>query len=148
QHGRRGPGEPAAGLTEALLSAPRVLADLELTVPARADLERPVPTGLVAGSVVVVRGAYTGAPPSMQVRGKLGGVRTARSLRAAVATPPPAALVASFGLADLGRAAADGFALPPWFGRKLQRSAQLGITWAGRGGGESPGFLDDKIFRN
>lgn len=148
QHSRRSGGEPPEGLTEALLAAPAVLSDLRLALPRRAELDVPAPEGLVAGNVLVVRGSYTGAPPSIGVRGTLAGVRTARTLRAVASPPPPAALVASFGVADVDRAAADGFARPPWFGRNQQRVAQLGITWAGRGNGEARGFLDEKIFRN
>lgn len=146
QHARA--GDSGDRLTEALLAAPPVLADLELDLPKRAVLDSPAPTGLVAGNVLVVRGSYTGAPPTLRVRGKLAGKRTVTTLRAVASPPPPPALVASVGVADLARAAADGFALPPWFGRKLQRVAQLGILWSGRHGGEERGFLDAKIFRN
>ncbi|MDC0722066.1 hypothetical protein [Nannocystis bainbridge] len=148
QHARRSGGEPPEGLTEALLAAPAVLSDLELSLPRRASLDEPAPGALVAGNVLVVRGRYTGAPPSVGVRGKLAGARTSRTLRAVTTPPPPAALVASFGVADLERAAADGFTRPPWFGLNQQRVARLGITWAGRGNGEERGFLDEKIFRN
>ncbi|MCY1067013.1 hypothetical protein OV090_19735 [Nannocystis sp. RBIL2] len=148
QHARRSGGEPPEGLTEALLAAPAVLSDLELQLPRRAALDEPAPGGLVAGNVLVVRGHYTGAPPSVGVRGKLAGVRTSRTLRAVASRPPPAALVASFGVSDLDRAAADGFTRPPWFGLNQQRVARLGITWAGRGNGDERGFLDEKIFRN
>lgn len=147
QHGGRDPGAPAE-LTEAILAAPRVLGELSLDLPRRASLEGPAPRGLVAGGVVVVRGRYTGPAPTITVRGKLGGARTSQTLRAAASPAPPAALVASIGVADLGRAAADGYALPPWFGRRLQRVAQLGITWAGRGNGGDRGYLDEKIFRH
>ncbi len=147
QHGPGG-GESSGELTDALLAAPGVLADLSLELPRRATLDAPPPTGLVAGNFVVVRGRYTGAPPAVTVRGKLGGARTAHTLRAAATPPPPAAFVASVAVApDLARAASDGFSLPPWFGRKLQRIAQLGITWAGRGNGDERGYLDEKIFR-
>ncbi|PCC70218.1 hypothetical protein SAMN02745121_03461 [Nannocystis exedens] len=148
QHARRTGGEPPEGLTEALLAAPAVLSDLELQLPRRATLDEPAPGGLVAGNVLVVRGSYTGAPPTIGVRGKLAGVRTSRTLRAVASRPPPAALVASFGLSDLDRAAADGFTRPPWFNLNQQRVARLGITWAGRGNGDERGFLDEKIFRN
>ncbi|MDC0673219.1 hypothetical protein [Nannocystis radixulma] len=148
QHSRRSGGEPPEGLTEALLAAPAVLSDLELQLPRRVTLDVPAPDGLVAGNVLVVRGSYTGAPPSIGVRGKLAGVRTSRTLRAVASPPPPSALVASFGVSDLDRAAADGFTLPPWFGLNQQRVARLGITWAGRGNGDERGFLDEKIFRN
>lgn len=148
QHGREGEEGGAGELTDALLAAPGVLGDLSLELPRRATLDAPAPTGLVAGNFVVVRGRYTGAPPTVTVRGKLGAARTAQTLKAAATPSPPAAFVASVALApDLDRAAADGFALPPWFGRKLQRIAQLGITWAGRGNGDERGYLDEKIFR-
>lgn len=148
QHGRAGDEAAAGELTDALLAAPGVLGDLSLELPRRATLESTPPRGLVAGNFVVVRGRYTGAPPSVTVRGKLGGQRTSQVLRAAATPAPPAAFVASVGVApDLERAAADGFTLPPWFGRKLQRIAQLGIQWAGRGNGDERGYLDEKIFR-
>ena len=148
QHGRAGDEAGADALTDALLAAPGVLSDLSLELPRRATLDAPPPKGLVAGNFVVVRGRYTGAPPTVTVRGKLGGARTAQTLHAAATPTPPAAFVASVAVApDLDRAAADGFTLPPWFGRKLQRIAQLGITWAGRGNGLERGYLDEKIFR-
>lgn len=141
-------GESSGELTEALLSAPRVLSELSLDLPSRAELDGPPLRGLVAGGVAVVRGRYTGAAPTITVRGKFGTSRVSQTLRAAPTPPPPAALVASIGALDLERAAVDGFALPPWFGRNLQRTAQLGITWAGRGNGGERGFLDEKIFRH
>lgn len=146
QHGgrdARGPGE----LTRALLSSPGVLGELKVDLPPRAALEGTPPRGLVAGNVVVLRGRYKGAPPVVTVRGKLGASRTSQTVRTAPVKPPPAALVASVGVAGLDQAALEGFALPPWYGRKQQRTAQLGITWANRGNADERGFLDEKIFR-
>lgn len=147
QHGAAAEPGARSELTDALLAAPGVLSDLSLDLPRKATLDGPAPRGLVAGNFVVVRGRYEGAAPSVTVKGKHAGARLSQTLRATPTPPPPAAFVAATGVADLGRAASDGFALPPWFGRKLQRVAQLGITWAGRGGGEDRGYLDQKIFR-
>ena len=137
-------GEAAA---RNILSAPGVLRDLQVALPRQAVLEDSVPPGLVAGNVVVLAGSYTGGPPTVQVRGKLGDQRAHRSPRPELMLTPPAALAASVRPGGPDRAAAEGFATPPWYGRKYQRSARLDITWAGRGRVDDRGHLDEKIFR-
>lgn len=143
QHGSDG----SDALARAMLSAPGVLRDLQVTVPRHAVLEDSVPAGLVAGNVVVLNGSYTGRPPTLRVRGRLGEQRTQHSARPELRPTPPAALVASMGPGGPTQAAAEGFTVPPWYGRKYQRSARMDISWAGRGRGDEHGHLDEKIFR-
>lgn len=130
-----------------LLRAPGVLRELEVSLPSQAVLEDSPPAGLVAGNVVVLAGSYHRGPPSVRVRGKLGKSRQHLRPRAELMAAPPAALVASIRPTGPAQAALEGFAVPPWYGRKYQRNAQLGITWAGRGRGTDRGHLDEKIFR-
>jgi len=143
QHG----SDSSDTLARNILGAPGVLRDLQVSLPRRAVLEDSVPAGLVAGNVLVLAGTYTGGPPALRVRGKLGGQRTERSPRPELMTAPPAALAASVRPGGPERLAAEGFAVPPWYGRKYQRSARLDITWAGRGRVDDRGHLDEKIFR-
>ncbi|MEZ4384435.1 MAG: hypothetical protein R3A79_24110 [Nannocystaceae bacterium] len=130
-----------------LMAAPQVLRDLEIALPKSAVLDQAAPAGLVAGNFAVLSGTFEGRPPQPRIRGKIGNktIRVAPRTRSAAA--PPAALVASVGLAPLADAVAEGFAPPPWHTRKQQRDARLGITWAGRGGQVAKGFLDWRIFR-
>ncbi len=134
-------------LARAMLGAPGVLRDLQITVPRQAKLEDTVPAGLVAGNVVVLAGSYLGRPPKLRVRGRLGQQRTQQLPRPELRPTPPAALVASLRAGGPDQAATEGFAVPPWYGRKYQRSARMGISWAGRGHGDERGHLDEKIFR-
>lgn len=143
QYGRDG-GEAFA---RNLLRAPGVLRELSIGLPDHAVLDDPPPTGLVAGNAIVLAGTYTRGVPAVRVRGKLGKTRPQLRPQPEKMTPPPAALVASVRPAGPALAVAEGFALPPWYGRKHQRSAKLGITWAGRGRVEDRGHLDEKIFR-
>lgn len=143
QYGRDG-GEAFA---RNLLRAPGVLRELSVGLPPHAVLDDPPPAGLVAGNQVVLAGTYTRGVPTVRVRGKLGKTQQRLQPRPEKLTPPPAALVASVRPAGPAQAVAEGFALPPWYGRKHQRSAKLGITWAGRGRLEDRGHLDEKIFR-
>jgi hypothetical protein len=130
-----------------LLTAPGVLHDLDIRLPRQAVLEDSVPTGLVAGNAVILDGLYSGSPPAVQVRGRVGDRREQLTPRPTRIPAPPAALVASTRQAGAERSAGDGFAVPPWYTRKYQRSARLGITWANRSGGDDPGHLDEKIFK-
>ena len=143
QHG----SDSADAVARAMLSAPGVLRDLQVTVPRHAVLDDPAPAGLVAGNVVVLAGSYTGRPPALRVRGRLGAARAQRSPRPELRPTPPAALVATMRPSGPDQAAAEGFALPPWYGRRYQRSARMDISWAGRGRGDERGHLDEKIFR-
>lgn len=130
-----------------LLTAPGVLHDLDIKLPRQAVLEDSIPTGLVAGNALVLDGLYSGTPPAVQIRGRIGARREQLSPRPTRMPAPPAALVASTREAGTERSAADGFSLPPWYTRKYQRSARLGITWANRSGGDDPGRLDERIFK-
>ena len=130
-----------------LLRAPGVLRELDVSLPPQAVLEDSPPSGLVAGNVVVLAGTYRRGPPSVKVRGKLGKTRPQLRPRPELMVAPPAALVASIRPTGPAQAAAEGFAVPPWYGRRYQRTAQLGITWAGRGRTTDRGHLDEKIFR-
>jgi len=139
--------QKTAGVAD-LLEAPQVLRDLSVTLPKSAVLDQAAPAGLVAGNFVVLTGTYEGAtPPQPRLRGKIGqrNVRvTPKTVRAA---PPPTALVASVGVTPIADSVTEGFSPPPWLTRKHQRDAQLGITWAGRGGYTAKGFLDWRIFK-
>ena len=130
-----------------LLRAPGVLRELSIGLPPQAVLEDSPPTGLVAGNAIVLAGTYSAGPPRVRVRGRLGKTRQQLQPRAERMAAPPAALVASVRPAGPAQAVAEGFALPPWYNRKHQRSARLGITWAGRGGVDDRGHLDERIFR-
>ncbi len=136
------------GSVNDLLEAPQVLRDLTLTLPKHAVLHQAAPAGLVAGNFVVLRGSYRGSrPPRPQIRGKIGARRVRVTPKIIRAAAPPQALVASIGSTPLTDAIDDGFASPPWLTRKHQRTAKLGITWAGRGGYTAKGFLDWRIFK-
>lgn len=131
-----------------LLSAPRVMGKLELSMPAGMVLEQPPPSGLVAGSFVLLTGHYVGKPaPSLEVRGELGGDGITQRLRANEQERRPQALAAVVGGAP-DEAATEGFVRPPWYESEDQRTAELGIAQAGRGGVERKGYLDRKIFRH
>lgn len=143
QHG----GDGGEALARTMLSAPRVLRDLQVTLPRHAALADPVPAGLVAGNVVVLGGRYTGAAPTLRVRGRQGEQRVEQRPRAQTRPTPPAALVASLRPGGPTQAASEGFAVPPWYGRRYQRSARLDLSWAGRGRVDERGRLDEKIFR-
>lgn len=130
-----------------LLTAPGVLRDLEVRLPRQAVLEDSIPSGLVAGNALVLDGTYTGRPPAVQVRGRFGAASEQAAPRPSKMPAPPSALVASVRPTGADRLIADGYAVPPWYTRKYQRSARLGITWANRGGDSDPGRLDEKIFR-
>lgn len=130
-----------------LLTAPGVLHDLDVRLPRQAVLEDSLPTGLVAGNAVILDGLYSGSPPAVQIRGRIGDRREQLTPRPTRIPAPPAALVASTRQAGAERSAGDGFAVPPWYTRKYQRSARLGITWANRSGGDDPGRLDEKILK-
>ena len=131
-----------------LLRAPGVLRDLDVLV-ASASCPRGQPAlGPGRRQRRRARAApTTAAPPSVRVRGRLGKTRPQLRPRAELMTAPPSALVASIRPTGAAQAAAEGFAVPPWYGRKYQRTAQLGITWAGRGRNTDRGHLDEKIFR-
>jgi hypothetical protein len=131
-----------------LLAAPRVMGRLELPLPEAMVLDQPPPSGLVAGSFVLLTGHYVGKPaPSLEVRGELGSEAITSRLRANEQERLPQAVAAVVGGAA-DEAAGEGFVRPPWYEAEDQRTAQLGITQAGRGGVERKGYLDRKIFRH
>jgi hypothetical protein len=132
-----------------LLSAPKVLGDLAISLPRRAILHDDVPEGLVAGNFLVLEGRYEGrAPASVSIRGKLGKQTISTKLKAHRTGEIPAALVAAtHGPERLPSAIAEGFALPTWYTRRMLREARTQITQAGRAGHEVAGQLDASIFR-
>jgi hypothetical protein len=131
-----------------LLAAPRVMGKLELPLPDGMVLDQPPPTGLVAGSFVLLTGRYVGKPaPALELEGELGGQRVTSKLRAAEQERLPQAVAAKLGGSPV-EAAGEGFVRPPWYEAEDQRTAQLGIKQAGRGGVERKGYLDRKIFRH
>jgi hypothetical protein len=103
----------------------------------------------VAGNFVVLEGAYEGrAPASVTIRGKIGKQAISTKLTANRTPDVPDALVASTeGAEHTVSAAAEGFALPPWYTRRMLREARTQITHAGRAGHEVAGQLDERIFR-
>lgn len=131
-----------------LLAAPRVMGKLELPLPETMALDQPPPSGLVAGSFVLLTGRYVGKPaPLVEVKGELGGEAVTSRLRANERERLPQAVAAMVGGAA-DEAAGEGFVRPPWYESEDQRTAQLGIAQAGRGGVERKGYLDRKIFRH
>lgn len=131
-----------------VLAAPRVLGQLEVTLPETMALDQPPPNGLVAGNFVLLTGHYVGKPPaSVEVQGELGGDHVTVKLRAAEQERLPQALAAAVGSAP-GEAASEGYARPPWYATEDERTAALGIAHASRGGVERKGYLDRKIFRH
>lgn len=131
-----------------LLSAPRVMGKLELPMPEGMVLEQPPPSGLVAGSFVLLTGHYVGKPAaSLEIKGELGGEAVTSRLRANEQERRPQALAAVVGGAP-DEAVSEGFVRPPWYESEDQRTAELGIAQAGRGGVERKGYLDRKIFRH
>jgi hypothetical protein len=130
-----------------LLGAPQVLGDLEIDLPKGSTLEDEVPTGLVAGTFVVLRGRYIGKPPkSAKVSGYFGPKRIRTTMNAVELTRRPAALVATT-TADLADATSEGFARPPWYRNDHESDARRGITQAGRAGRQRRGYLDDRVFK-
>ncbi len=137
---------PDDGVLE-LLAAPRVLGDLDVALPANMVLDRDPPSGLVAGSVVVLSGHYLGkAAPRVVVRGRAGGKKLQQKLKAHAGSAEPAALVAVTA-GTLTDAVAEGFVRPSWHRARQQRIARQGIAQSGRRS-QQRGYLDDKIFRN
>jgi hypothetical protein len=141
-------GELGQGTGLELLASPRVLGDLSLSLPDNMTLETPIPTGLVAGSFVLLQGRYEGTPAKrIEIDGRFGNAKVERKLLADTQARAPEALVAVTA-GDLDEAVAEGFVMPPWYGPEAQRLAARGITQAGRAGRERKGYLDRKIFRH
>lgn len=130
-----------------LLAAPRVLGELAIDLPANMVLDTPLPTGLVSGNAVVLRGHYDGKPAArVVVRGRTGGHAMVRKVKANVAAPQSEAFVASTG-GSVDDARAEGLVRPVWLRARQQRLAREGVAQGGRGR-DRDGFLDAKIFRN
>jgi len=107
----------------------------------------PLPTGLVSGNAMVLRGSYSGiAAKRLTVRGRAAGRPVVRKVKASVAPAHAEAFVATKAelLAD---AQAEGLVRPTWLRPRQRRMAREGVAQAGRGR-EVKGFLDEKIFRN
>ena len=131
-----------------LLASPRVLGNLSIPIPENMTLDTPVPSGLVAGSFVLLTGRYLGTPAKrLEIDARFGDARISQKLAADTQPRLPEALVAVTE-GDLDQAASEGFVLPPWYGLSAQRVAHRGITQAGRVGHERKGYLDRKIFRH
>jgi len=106
-----------------------------------------LPTGLVSGNAMVLRGSYSGiAAKRLTVRGRAAGRPVVRKVKASVAPAHAEAFVATKAelLAD---AQAEGLVRPTWLRPRQRRMAREGVAQAGRGR-EVKGFLDEKIFRN
>jgi hypothetical protein len=144
QHG----SDSGDALARAMLSAPGVLRDLQVTVPRHAVLDdqrpgRPGRRQRRRADRQLHRSAAERAGPRPPRRAADPAQPAPR------AAPDPAGRA---GRLDAPRrpdpgGVAEGFTVPPWYGRKYQRSARLDITWAGRGRGDEHGHLDEKIFR-
>lgn len=131
-----------------LLSAPRVLGDLDVRMAKNMVLDDEIPDGLVAGSFVLLRGHYIGKPARrVELRGSLGGTKIRRHLPVTRNERRPDALVATTE-GDLDAAVDEGFVLPPWYPESEDAAALRAITQAGRSGKEQRGYLDRRMFRN
>ncbi len=132
-----------------LLTAPPVISELKTKLPRTVTLTSPMPTGLVAGSVAVVEGTYSGnRPPRPQIRGRALGRRIGSTAKLHAQAQPKPALAATTQAAELNEAATAGLVLPPWYTRNEDHQAKLSIRNAGRGGAIRRGYLDERIFRN
>ena len=130
-----------------LLGAPQVLGDLEVDLPKGSTLQDEVPSGLVAGTFVVLRGRYLGKPPkAAKISGFFGPKKVKKTMGAVELARRPAALAATT-TADLADATSEGFARPPWYRSDQEADARRRITQAGRAGRTRRGYLDDRIFK-
>ncbi len=131
-----------------LLSAPRVLGELAVALPKQVSLLGPMPTGLVAGTLIVLEGRYQGRPPtSLTIAGRLGRKKHSARIRPHRHAAFPLALVASTEPKDLKRAAQEGLNAPPWYSASMRRQAKENIDQASATGFESVGQLDASIIR-
>ncbi|PRP90464.1 hypothetical protein ENSA5_64780 [Enhygromyxa salina] len=130
-----------------LLSAPKVLGGLSVSLPATVVLDEPLPSGLVAGDFVVLEGSYGGKPPSkISVRGRLGKSRVSTSFKLAKRDPRPGAIAAALREADRPRAVQEGLALPDWYTPSMRRTTTMNISQAGKVGWQPTGQLDHTII--
>jgi Mg-chelatase subunit ChlD len=133
-----------------VLDSPRVLGQLHVSLPRNMKLSTPPPPGLVAGNFVVLHGTYRGRPASrIAVKGRVGNRPVVQRARATARPPLPEALVALPGTKEqlaATRAVQEGFSHPPWYTQADRRTAQRGITQAGRGPSSQKGRLNRSIF--
>jgi len=131
-----------------VLAAPQTLGDLRLELPKNLTLLDEVPTGLVAGSFLVLRGRYEGKRPrSIRISGRSAGKHLSQRIAATTMPSQPAALVARTS-GELDGAAEEGFARPPWYRPSEEAKAEQAIVRAGRVGRSRHGHLDHEIFRH
>lgn len=135
------------GAIDELLAAPKVLGDLQLSLPNSVLLDEPLPTGLVAGDFLVVEGSYDGrAPSKVTIRGRFGKSKVSASFSAAKRAPRPAAIAAALREDDRPRAVEEGLALPDWYTPSMRRVTRMNIAQAGRVGWQPTGQLDSDII--
>jgi hypothetical protein len=134
---------------KALLSTPRVLGNLGVTLPKGVTLDDPVPDGLVAGGFVMLRGHYSGeAPKSLRVAGTFGPQQVTQRVRATTVQHPPEAFAVTT-TSPQADAIREGFSAPPWYLPAWEREARTSIAQAGRFGRyQRKGFLDQNVFRH
>lgn len=131
-----------------LLAAPRVLGDLELSLPENMVLDQPPPAGLVAGNFALLTGHYVGKPArNVELHGRFEGDEVDQKLRGIERERLPQAVAASIA-GTVDEAATEGYVRPPWYAANDERTARQTIAQANRGGFERKGYLDRKIFRN
>lgn len=140
----------SAASSQDLLRAPRVLGDLGIKLPRGTTVETELPSGLVAGALLVVEGTYTGrSPGKIQVSGRFGARKVRQTVKPRTEPSLPQAMVAvADGVADLKTAIGEGYTLPAWYSSHDRHLAQLEITRAGRTGVELRGQLDRQIVRS
>ena len=132
----------------ALASSPRVLRDLEVHLPAGAELETPVPSGLIAGQIVVLEGRYRGrAPVGLSVSGRTGSKRLRVQPKARQRPTKVQAFVSPGVGRDEALAVAQGFALPAWHTRDLSRLTSLSVLHASGDGRAREGYIDQEIVK-
>ena len=130
-----------------LLAAPKVLGDLSVNLPDTVVLDRPLPTGLVAGDYLVLEGSYGGrASSKVSVRGRFGKAKVSASFASAKRDPRPGALATAIREGDRERAVAEGLALPDWYTSSMRRETQQNLAQAGRVGWQATGQLDADII--
>lgn len=132
-----------------LLSAPRVLGELEVVLDDNMVLDDPLPRGLVAGGFAVLEGRYVGKPGRRaKIRGRLGSTLVHRTLVAQVQPRRPEALAVALTPDGAAQASVEGFVEPPWYRPRDRKRAQQSIAQSGRTARALKGYLDDRIFRH
>lgn len=130
-----------------LLSAPKVLGNLSLSLPDTVVLDEPLPSGLVAGDFLVLEGSYGGRPPSkLTVRGRFGAAKVSTSFKLAKRDPRPEVIATALREADRPRAVQEGLVLPDWYTPSMRRTTTMNVAQAGRVGWQATGQLDSTII--